>query len=271
MSRTHGTPPETMDRPVDQASSKNQPGSERRDQEAQEIDFNNTNGIIIPNRGNQRTLGHPSQGERAGFPRTLVSRATASRGTGVNTLNVGTLELSHHPWLVAGQRDTWASQGGHRKTHRSGCCEYLACFGKRAPQQAHERDFNNINGMSFPNKRNQRTPEIHSQGERASFPYTLVSSATANLGMRRHALNVGTLDLLHHPWWDGCSAGPTGFHRGTRTATDQAGAREKPEYDEGMERAHERDFNNINGIRIPNTGKQKSLKHQIQGQHASFP
>ena len=171
-----------MDRPVDQASSKNQPGSERRDQEAQEIDFNNTNGIIIPNRGNQRTLGHPSQGERAGFPRTLVSRATASRGTGVNTLNVGTLELSHHPWLVAGQRDTWASQGGHGKTHRSGYCEYSACVGKRALQQAHERDFNSINGISFPKRRNQRIPEHHSQGEHESFPYTLVSSATANLG-----------------------------------------------------------------------------------------
>ena len=52
---------------------------------------------------------------------------------------------------------------------------------------------------------------------------------------------------------------------------DQAGAREKPEYEEGRERAHERDFNNINGIRIPNTGKQKSLKHQIQGQHARYP
>ena len=40
--------------------------------------------------------------------------------------------------------------------------------------------------------------------------------------------------------------------------TDQAGARKKPEYKEGREQAHERDFNNINGIRIPHTGKQES-------------
>ena len=157
-------------------------GKKARQEEAQEIDFNNTNEIIIPSRGNQRTLEHPSQGERASFPRTLVSRATVAGERGGNTVNVGTLELSHHPWLVAGQRDTWASQGGHGKTHRSGYCEYSACVGKRALQQAHERDFNSINGISFPKRRNQRIPEHHSQGEHESFPYTLVSSATANLG-----------------------------------------------------------------------------------------
>ena len=44
---------------------------------------------------------------------------------------------------------------------------------------------------------------------------------------------------------------PRDFPGALERATVQAGAREKPEYEDDRERAHERDFNNINGIRFP--------------------
>ena len=43
---------------------------------------------------------------------------------------------------------------------------------------------------------------------------------------------------------------------GTGTSQSSGWGQEKPEFEDGRERAHERDFNNINGIRIPRTGKQ---------------